>query len=89
MKAYSGDIAPSFLTSGLDGDVHLQAPAALPLRETSPPGTHWRERRLSGLQSQYGRYEEKNLLPLPGIEPRPSSLSLYRLTISIPLCYLI
>jgi hypothetical protein len=36
-------------------------------------------RRLSGLQSRYGRCEiSKKLLPLSGIEPRPSSLSLYR-----------
>jgi hypothetical protein len=47
-----------FLTSGV---VSFHAPAAL------PPGTHW-----VGLQNRSGRPgEDKNPLPLPGLELRP------------------
>jgi hypothetical protein len=74
----SGGIAPPFLTSALDLD---EWSASLPGRltpEERVPGT-----LLGGLQSWSGRCEiEKDLLSLPGIEPRPSSgsTSLYRLS---------
>jgi hypothetical protein len=50
----------------------LHGPATLPLeKEPQVP----LDRRLGGPQSQFGRCgEERNLLPLLGIEPRPSSL---------------
>jgi hypothetical protein len=45
--------------------------------------SHWYplDRRMGGPQSQSGCCGgNKNLLPLPGIEPRPSNLSLYQLS---------
>jgi hypothetical protein len=49
----------------------LHAPADLPLvKEPRYP----LDRRLRGLLSRSGRCEEKDLLPLPGIETRSSSL---------------
>jgi hypothetical protein len=57
------------------GELHASAPV--------PPGKDPRypsDRRLGEPHSLSGPYgEEKNLLTLPEIEPRPSSPSLYRL----------
>jgi hypothetical protein len=48
----------------------LHAPTALLSEEPPIPF----EMRQNGLQNRFGRCrEEKNLLPLPGIKPRPSS----------------
>jgi hypothetical protein len=63
----------SFLTSTLDrmgGQLH--APVALCPRERTP-GTHWVEAVLTSELVWTQRLEEKSL-PLPGIEPRSSSL---------------
>jgi hypothetical protein len=38
------------------------------------------DRRLGGLQSRSGLYKEEKNITLPGIEPRPSSPSLNRLS---------
>jgi hypothetical protein len=66
------NIASQFLTSALD-----EASASRPGRFT-PRGKRPQcplDKRLGGLQSQSGRCGvEKNLLPLPGIEPRPFTL---------------
>jgi hypothetical protein len=66
----SGGVAPPFLASALDG---AESSASHPGRctpEERAPDTHW---RLGGPQSRSGHCGvEKNLLPLPGIEPRPS-----------------
>jgi hypothetical protein len=52
---------------------HLHAPAALTLGKEPP--LYPLNRRLAGHRSRSGRCgEKKYLLPLPGIEPRPSSL---------------
>jgi hypothetical protein len=53
----------------------LHTPAALPPGERAP-GTHW----LGGPQSRSGRCGVEKILALPGIEPWPSSPSLYRLS---------
>jgi hypothetical protein len=51
-------IAPPFLTFALDESGQIHAPASL-----SPvPIVRW-------LGGPLGHYEEKNLLPIPGIEP--------------------
>jgi hypothetical protein len=48
----------------VDGGGQLDAPFALPPGETTLD-------RLGGPQNQFGHYDEKkNLVPLPGIEPR-------------------
>jgi hypothetical protein len=53
-------------------NVELHLPAALPTGKEPPVLI---ERRLGGAQSQSGHCgKEKNLLRLPGTEPRPSSL---------------
>jgi hypothetical protein len=73
----SGGIALPFLTSVLGvGEWSASRPGRFtPGEEPQYP----LDRRLGGPQSRSGRCgEEKNLLPLPGIETRLSSLSLYR-----------
>jgi hypothetical protein len=71
----SGGIGPTFLISTLDGHVVSFTP-----RPIYPP--YPLDRKLCGPQSQYGCCgEEKNLFPLPGIEPWSPSLSLYQLSI--------
>jgi hypothetical protein len=66
-------IGPPFLTSALDGGMW---PASCPSHFT--PGERASQypldRRLGGPQGWSGHYEEKNLLPMPGIEPQSSSL---------------
>jgi hypothetical protein len=61
-----GYIFLSSLTSALDGSGQPHAPAAYPKKRAL--GTM--DRRLGGSHSRLGRCEEKNLLPLPEIEPR-------------------
>jgi hypothetical protein len=70
----SGGIAPPFLTSLIDGgEWSVSRFGRFILRYPL-------ERRIVGPQSQLGRCGvEKNLVPLPGIELRPSSPSLSRL----------
>jgi hypothetical protein len=65
----SGDIPPPLLTSALDGcEWSSSRSYRFAHRETVPVPT---DMRLGGPRSRCGRYgEEKNLLPLPGIEPR-------------------
>jgi hypothetical protein len=54
----------------MDVSSQLYAPAALPLGKELPVPL---DMRMGGPQSWSRRYgEEKNLLSLPGIEPRPS-----------------
>jgi hypothetical protein len=63
-------MASPFFTSVLDGNGQLHA--SLYPRGRNP--RHELDRRLGGPQSRSGRCEvERNHLPLPGIEPRPSS----------------
>jgi hypothetical protein len=52
----------SLLTSILDEGTELQVPAAVPQYPLNC--------RLYRPQSRYGRFEEKNFLPLPGCESR-------------------
>jgi hypothetical protein len=73
--------------SALDGDARS---VSRPSRFTRGDRTHRYSpnRGLGGLQSRSGRCsEEINLLPLPGIEPRPParSQSLYRLSYPVTL----
>jgi hypothetical protein len=70
----SGDIAPQFLTLGLDGSSgQLHAAAGLRLGKQPRYPLY---RRLGGPQSRSGRYGEANIpLPLPGIEPRLLSVA--------------
>jgi hypothetical protein len=72
----SGGIAPPFLASALDGGEWL---ASRPSRYTA--GIHW-IRGWVGLRADLGAVEWRNLLPLPGIESRPStrSRSLYKIS---------
>jgi hypothetical protein len=67
--------------SALEVSGQLHAPAGLP-QDKDPLAT-----RLSGPQNQSGRCGGKNLLPLPAIEPRPSSPSLCRLSYPGSLLY--
>jgi hypothetical protein len=71
------------LTSILDrGNSQLHASAAVSPRERTP--LYPLDRRLSGLQSWSGRYGEKrNLMLLPGIELRQSSLYLIAIPIEL------
>jgi hypothetical protein len=67
----SGGIAPSFLTSALDGDEWAASRPGRFIRGENP--RHPLYRRLGGTKSQYGRCGvKKNLLFLSGIEPSPS-----------------
>jgi len=66
MKAYRGhrDIAPPMLNLGTNEGEWLN----LMVQSLYQPALHG---RLGGPQSQYARFgEEKNILPLPGIEPQ-------------------
>jgi hypothetical protein len=75
----SGGIAPPFLISALEwGDWSAPRPCRFTSGETAP--TYPLNIRLGGPQSRSERCgEEKNLLPLPRIERRPSNPSPYRL----------
>jgi hypothetical protein len=67
----SGDLAPSFLTTALNGGVVSFKLCPLYPHGNGPPVLTI---MLSRPQSWSGHCdEEKNLLSLPGIEPRPSS----------------
>jgi hypothetical protein len=68
MKTYGGSrgTTPPFLTSVIDGGEYL---ASRPSHFTRRDPLN---KRLGGFQSQSGCCEEKNLLPLTGIEPWPS-----------------
>jgi hypothetical protein len=74
MKAYgdSGGIVPPFLISSLEGgEWSASRPRRSAAKETAP-GTHDVE-RAGGPQSLCRRFgDEKNLLPLLGIEPYSS-----------------
>jgi hypothetical protein len=70
---FSGDITPLFLTSIFDGSEW----SALHSGRFSP-------RRKSPQSTSRRCGVEKNHLPLPGVEPRSSSLSLHRLAVSTP-----
>jgi hypothetical protein len=72
----SGGITPPFLTSALVVSFTPQALCRRGNCHRYPLG-----RRLGGPQSRSGSYGvKKNFFSLPGIEPRPSSPSLYRLS---------
>jgi hypothetical protein len=75
----SGGMAAPFLTSALDGGEWL---ATCFSRFSPGERALTPDRRLGGPQRRSGRCEEKNLLPLPGIQPRsPARIqSLYRLS---------
>jgi hypothetical protein len=74
MKTYGG-CRCSFTILNLDTiwkRVVSFTPQPLYLRQKSP--RYLSDRRLSGPQSRFGRYgEDINILPLPGIEPLPST----------------
>jgi hypothetical protein len=75
----SGDIAPLFLTSALDGgEWSASRPCRFIPRGKSP--RYPLDRRLGGPQGRSRRCGEIIQLALPGIEPEPSSPSLYRLS---------
>jgi hypothetical protein len=69
----SGGITAPFLTSALDGDEwSVSRPGRFTREEKAPQ--YPLDMRLGEPQSLSGRYGvAKNLLPLPEIEPRPSS----------------
>jgi hypothetical protein len=75
MKAW----AQPFLKSALDGgELSASRPARFNPGKTAPRCRL--DRRLGGPQSRYGHCGvEKNLLPLPEIEPPPSRPSAYKL----------
>jgi hypothetical protein len=74
----SGGIAPLFMTSALDGgEWSVSRPCRFYRRGKSP--RYPLDTMLGGPQSQSGRCGEEQNLALPGIEPGPSSPSLYRL----------
>jgi hypothetical protein len=67
----SGCIAPLFLNSALDGgEWSSSRPGHFTSRGNRPPGTHW----TGGWVDRSGCCREEKILPLPGLEPRPSSL---------------
>jgi hypothetical protein len=76
----SGGIAPPFFSSALyEGEWPASRPGCSAPGERAP-GTQF-DMRLGGPKSRSGRCGvQKNLLPLPGIEPQPSSPSLYQLS---------
>jgi hypothetical protein len=75
----SGGIAPPFLTSAVDGgEWSASRPGRFIARGRSP--RYPLDRRLGGPQGQSGRCGEEKNLAVPGIEPGPSSPSLYRRT---------
>jgi hypothetical protein len=65
----SGGIAPTLLTSALDGGERSASLPGLFTSGESAPSIHWIGRRPGGPQSRSGRCEEKKNLSLPGIEP--------------------
>jgi hypothetical protein len=72
----------AFLTSAVDGS---EWPASLPGRLTPgerSSGTRYIEGWV-GSRVGFDAVDKRKILPLPGFEPRPSSLSLYRL-LSVP-----
>jgi hypothetical protein len=69
----SGGIAPSFLSSTLDGgEWSASCPVCFTARERAL-GTHWIG-GLGGPQSRSGDCGEEKIYTVPGIEPRQSSL---------------
>jgi hypothetical protein len=65
----SGGRAHPFLTSALDGQKWSASHPSRFIPRERAPGTHW----LGDWVGRSGRCEtKKNLLPLPGIKPRPS-----------------
>jgi hypothetical protein len=82
MKTYggNGEIAPSFLTSAQDGQLH--APSAL-LPGKKAHGTHWIGGWV-GPREGWDAVEYRKIFPLLGIEHRPSIPLLYRLLCTAP-----
>jgi hypothetical protein len=83
MKTWgSVGIVPKFLTSTTDGSKWSGSHPGRFTRREIAPGTHW-----IGLWVSHGTgleaVEKRKTFPLPGIEPGPSSLSLYRLLILV------
>jgi hypothetical protein len=76
---WSGDIVPPFLILALDGgEWSASRPGHFTPGERAPNPLDW---WLGGPQNRSGRcIVEKNISPLPEIEPRPSNPSLYRLS---------
>jgi hypothetical protein len=66
-----GCIAPQFLTSIRDGEPSASRPGALPVGK-EPPAPSGYEVGWAPQPDRHGR-EERNFLPLPEIEPQPSS----------------
>jgi hypothetical protein len=81
MKTYwgSGGIAPPFLTSALDGGEWSFSRTGRFTPGERSPGTLWRGGWVSP-RAGLDAVEKEKMLPIPGIEPRPSSPSLYRLS---------
>jgi hypothetical protein len=78
-KEGSGGIAQIFLTSALDGgDWPASRHDCFTSREVVS-GTHWIGGWL-GLRVDLDAVEKREIFPLPRMERRPSSLSLYRLS---------
>jgi hypothetical protein len=69
----SGGIAPPFLTSALDGELH--APADIPGEIFH--GIHWIGSWMGHRAGIDDVEKRKNLLLLPGIEPKSSCLQPY------------
>jgi hypothetical protein len=82
----SGGIAPQFMTSALDGEEWWASRLGRFTPRGKDPGTHWIGCYVvprAGLDY----LDEKNLLPLSGIERRSSGQSLYRLSSPNSLTY--
>jgi hypothetical protein len=69
----SGGVAPPFLTLVLDGGEWSASRPGRFTPEESAPGTHWIGGWV-GPRVRLDSMEKRQILPLPGIEPRPSSL---------------
>jgi hypothetical protein len=79
MKTWgSGGIAPPFLISAPDGGEWSATRSDRFTPGERAPGTHWIGGWL-GPRAGLDAVEKIKILPLSGIEPRPSSPSLYRL----------
>jgi hypothetical protein len=70
MKTYGGVVA--FLTSALDGGEWSDSRSSRLIHWEMAPGTHWLGSRV-GPRAGLDSVEKKKTLPLPVIEPRPST----------------
>jgi hypothetical protein len=66
-------MAPLFLTSALDGSEWSASHPGCFIPRERAPGTHWIGSRV-GLRAGLDTGEKRKILPVMGIEPRPSSL---------------